>query len=622
MRDFVAKISLTALFVLAIFSASAAEKVTFEANSPLTVAVGEPFRVEFALNAMPDDGTFKAPSFEGFDVIAGPAEARGQSIQIVNNAMTRVINYPITYVLVPQGAGNVTVGAAEIAVEGTTYRTKPLAIEVVDEGKAPGGGGSAAGGQPQRREEASSESAAQSKVAKDDILLRAIVSRTSVFKGEPLRVTFKLYERVPVVGYNDVKFPSFNGFWAQELNTENARRERETFNGKVYETLVAKEYLLYPQQAGTLVIEPAEITAVAQVIIQSRRSLDPFFGGGHDFVNVPRKVQSPRINVTVKPLPAGAPASFSGAVGSFTMDAVLPPDRLAANSAATYTVKISGTGNLTFVQAPKLTLPASFEQYNVKTTESINTSASGISGYRQFEYPFIARAEGAYDLEPIEFTYFDPQRVQYVTLKSKPLTLEITPDARGGGDAVVMQGRGMSKEEVKMLGQDIRFIKLGGAQLRSERVPFIFSAAYWILLLGVLALFTMIYVALRKQIRESQNAALVRGKRANKVAVQRFRVAKRYMEEQNRHAFYEEMLRALWGYMGDKFNIPVANLTKENVREELHKRGVSSEDSQRFTDIITRCDEAQYSPVESARMNDVYSEGVNLISRIESVIKR
>ena len=622
MRDFIAKISLTALFVLAIFSASAAEKVTFEANSPLTVAVGEPFRVEFALNAMPDDGTFKAPAFEGFDVIAGPAEARGQSIQIVNNAMTRVINYTITYVLVPQGAGNVTVGAAEIAVEGTTYRTKPLAIEVVDEGKAPGGGGSAAGGQPQRREEASSESAAQSKVAKDDILLRAIVSRTSVFKGEPLRVTFKLYERVPVVGYNDVKFPSFNGFWAQELNTENARRERETFNGKVYETLVAKEYLLYPQQAGTLVIEPAEITAVAQVIIQSRRSLDPFFGGGHDFVNVPRKVQSPRINVTVKPLPTGAPASFSGAVGSFTMDAVLPQERLAANSAATYTVKISGTGNLTFVQAPKLTLPASFEQYNVKTTESINTSAAGISGYRQFEYPFIARAEGTYEVEPVEFSYFDPARMQYMTLKSKALELEITPDAKGGGDALVVQGRGMSKEEVKLLGQDIRFIKLGSPQLRSVREPFLFSAAYWVLFFGILILFAMVYVALRRQIRESQNVALLRGKRANKVAVQRFRAAKRYMEEQNRHAFYEEMLRALWGYMSDKFNIPVANLTKENVREELHKRGVSSEESQRFTAIITKCDEAQYSPAASARMTEVYGEGVDIISRIEAMIKR
>ena len=618
MRDFIAKISLTALFALAIFSASAAEKVTFEASSPLTVAVGEAFRVEFALNAYPDKGTFKAPSFEGFDVIAGPAESSGQSIQIVNGAMTKSINYTITYVLLPQAAGNVTVGAAEVTVDGTVYRSNALPIEIVNEGKSPGAGGT----QSRPREDSSPDVTAQNQIAKDDILLRAVVSRTSVYKGEPLRVTFKLYERVPVVGYNDVKFPSFNGFWAQELNTDNARRQRETFNGKVYETLVAKEYLLYPQQAGTLVIEPAELTAVAQVVVPGRRNVDPFFGGGPDFVNVPRKVQSPRINIAVKPLPAGAPASFSGAVGSFTMDAVLPQERLAANSAATYTVKISGTGNLTFVQAPKLTLPASFEQYNVKTTESINTSAAGISGYRQFEYPFIARAEGTYEVEPVEFSYFDPSRMQYMTLKSKALELEITPDAKGGGDAPVVQGRGMSKEEVKLLGQDIRFIKLGSPQLRSVREPFLFSAAYWVLFFGILILFAMVYVALRRQIRESQNVALLRGKRANKVAVQRFRAAKRYMEEQNRHAFYEEMLRALWGYMSDKFNIPVANLTKENVREELHKRGVSAEESQRFTSIITKCDEAQYSPAASARMTEVYGEGVDIISRIEAMIKR
>ena len=618
MRDFIAKISLTALFALAIFSASAAEKVTFEASSPLTVAVGEAFRVEFALNAYPDKGTFKAPSFEGFDVIAGPAESSGQSIQIVNGAMTKSINYTITYVLLPQAAGNVTVGAAEVTVDGTVYRSNALPIEIVNEGKSPGAGGT----QSRPREDSSPDVTAQNQIAKDDILLRAVVSRTSVYKGEPLRVTFKLYERVPVVGYNDVKFPSFNGFWAQELNTDNARRQRETFNGKVYETLVAKEYLLYPQQAGTLVIEPAELTAVAQVVVPGRRNVDPFFGGGPDFVNVPRKVQSPRINIAVKPLPAGAPASFSGAVGSFTMDAVLPQERLAANSAATYTVKISGTGNLTFVQAPKLTLPASFEQYNVKTTESINTSAAGISGYRQFEYPFIARAEGTYEVEPVEFSYFDPSRMQYMTLKSKALELEITPDAKGGGDAPVVQGRGMSKEEVKLLGQDIRFIKLGSPQLRSVREPFLFSAAYWVLFFGILILFAMVYVALRRQIRESQNVALLRGKRANKVAVQRFRAAKRYMEEQNRHAFYEEMLRALWGYMSDKFNIPVANLTKENVREELHKRGGSSEESQRFTAIITQCDEAQYSPAASARMTEVYGEGVDIISRIEAMIKR
>lgn len=620
MRGFFTKISLTALLVLAVFSAYAAEKVTFEANSPLTVAAGEPFRVEFALNAKPDDDTFKAPSFEGFDVLAGPAISQGSSVQIVNGSMTKSVSYTYTFVLLPQAAGNVTVGAAEVRVDGTTYRTRPLPVEIVNEGE----GSRAQQQQGGSRRPDDAQGDAQSQIGKDDILLRAVVSRSSVYKNEPLHVAFKLYTRVPYVNLVPESAPSFNGFWSQDLSDPNgARVGRETYNGKVYETRVLYDYLLYPQQVGTLSIDPVEMTVVAQVVVQSRNA-DPFFGSGREVFNVPRKVQSQRTSVSVKALPAGAPASFSGAVGNFTMDAQFPSERIAANSGATVTVKISGTGNLTFVQAPKLPLPTSFEQYNVKTTESINASSSGISGYRQFEYPFIARAEGTYDLEPVEFTFFDPQRMQYVTLKSKPLTLEITPDTRGGGsgDAVVMQGRGMSKEEVKLLGQDIRFIKLGGAQLRSERVPFIFSAAYWILLVGILVLFAMIYIALRRQIRESQNVALVRGKRANKVAVQRFRAAKRYMEEQNRHAFYEEMLRALWGYMSDKFNIPVANLTKENVREELHKRGVSSEDSQRFTAIITQCDEAQYSPVESARMGDVYSEGVNLISRIESVIKR
>lgn len=618
-----AKIVLAVLCAIGWLPLCAAEKVAFEVSSPLMVTVGEAFRVEFALNANPDSDTFVAPSFEGFDVLAGPAVSKGSSIQIVNGAMTKSVNYTITFVLLAQSAGNATVGPAEIAVDGTTYRTRPLAIEVVGEqggGAAAGSAGAAGGAGGQQTQDA--ESQAQGRVGKDDILLRAVVSRTSVFKGEPLRVTFKLYERVNVVGYQDIKFPSFNGFWAQELNTDNARRQRETFDGKVYETLVAREFLLYPQQAGTLVIDPAELTAVAQVVVQSRRNIDPFFGGGHEIYNVPRKVRSQRVNVTVKPLPAGAPDGFSGAVGRFEMQAVPPAGQLAANSAATCTVKISGTGNLTFVQAPKLTLPASFEQYNVKTTESINTSAAGISGYRQFEYPFIARAEGDYGIEPVEFSYFDPSRMEYRTLRSKPFALRVVPDAEGGGEAVVMQGRGMSKEEVRLLGQDIRFIKLGGAQLHRVRRPFLFSGGYWAAVGGILLLFGVAYAALRRRIRESQNMALVRGKRASKVAVARFRAARKYMEQENRHAFYEEMLRALWGYVSDKFNIPVANLTKENVREELHKRGVPVEQTQRFTAIIARCDEAQYAPVAATRMTDVYAEGVDLISHIEAMIKR
>ena len=621
MKGFIAKIVGAALLVAVAFKAFGAEKVTFEANSPLTVAVGEAFRVEFSLNASPDDGSFKAPSFEGFDVIAGPAESRGQSVQIVGGTMTKSINYTITYVLLPQSAGNVTIGAAEIAVDGTTYRTQPLPIEIVNEGDASQSQQRPSGGDSDSEADARN---VQQQIRKDDILLRAVVSQTSVYKNEPVHVAFKLYTRVPYVNIVPEAAPSFNGFWSQDLtDTKTARVSRETYNGKVYETRVLFEYLLYPQQVGTLTIDPVDITVVAQVVVQSRRNLDPFFGSGHEVYNVPRKVQSQRTSIEVRPLPEGAPSSFSGAVGSFRMETDLPTDRFAANSGATCTVKISGTGNLTFVQAPKLALPASFEQYNVKTTESINASASGISGYRQFEYPFIARAEGTYEIAPIEFTYFDLKRRQYVTLESRPMTFEITPDTKGGGgDAVVMQGRGMSKEEVKMLGEDIRFIRLGASQLREARMPFLFSGGYWIALCAILLLFAAAYVALRKRIRESQNVALMRGRRANKVAVQRFRVARSYMEAQDRHAFYEEMLRALWGYMSDKFNIPVANLTKENVREELAKRGVSAEETHRFTAIISQCDEAQYSPAASAQMSDIYSEGVDLISRIESVIKR
>lgn len=625
MKGFYFRLTSLLAALLAAGSAYGAGPVTFVAEAPMIVPTGEAFRVEFSLDALPDENTFAAPSFEGFDVLAGPTVARGQSWQVVNGTMTKSVDYTITYVLLPLKAGNATIGPARIEVDGKSYSTDPLPVEVVDEGgdaardKTPGAtrsdvqGEGAAAGQNAR-------TAAQGQVGRDDILLRVAVSRQTVFKGEPLRATFKLYRRVPIVGYEDIKFPSFNGFWAQELSAGKASWQREMLAGKVYESIVVREYLLYPQQAGTLTIEPADITAIAQVIVQSGRPVDPFFGGGHEVYDVRRHVQTPRVQVTVKELPAGAPEGFAGAVGRFTLEATPPTSTLGANTSGTYTVRINGTGNLPFVQAPKLTLPASFEQYDVKTTESIKTTAAGTSGYRQFEYPFIPRADGSFRIEPVEFTYFDPAQMRYVTLSSGEVTLEVTPDARGTNESYVVKG--LSKEDVSLLGQDIRFIKLGRAQLRAFSGPFLFSGAYFILLGGIVVLFVLIYAALRRQIRDSQNTALMRGRRANKVAVQRFRAARGYMAEQNRQAFYEEMLRALWGYMGDKFNIPVANLTKENVREELLKRGVAQEESQRFSSIVTRCEEAQYSPVASARMSDVYREGLDLLSTIESVIKR
>ena len=602
--------TLAALFSLA--AAHADEAVTFEVNTPLIVTAGEMFRVEFILqNGQIEDNSFKAPDFAGLDVLAGPTVSTSSSVQWINGKTSRTSTYTITYVVVSQQEGNLNIGSASVVVNGKTYHTKATPIEVVAQSN-------------NRQEEAAVEqgNAVQNQVARDDILLRLNLSRSTVYQGEPIRASLTLYTRARIAGIEDVKLPSFNGFWSQELPTDDYQPQRETVDGKVYDSRIIKEYLLYPQQAGALTIEPTEMTAVAQVVMQSRRNFDPFFGSGAEVYNVPRRLSTGAIRVNVKELPAGAPASFNGAVGSFTMNSVMPASTLKANSAASLKLKISGTGNLTFLEAPKWDLPSSFELYNVRSTESIRSSAAGTSGYRELEYPFIARAEGEYDLPAVAFTYFSPEKGDYVTLYTEALQIDVQPDGSAGASAPVQVLPGTSKEGVRQLGSDIRFIKLGDPALRSSATPLMFSSLYYILLLLIVVAFVVAYFMLRRMIRDNRNVVLVRNRRANKVAVQRFRAAAKFMEQGNRHAFYEEMLRALWGYMSDKLNIPVADLTKENIRQELQRRGVDAAEAQHFTDVISQCDEAQYSPAESVQMQQVYAEGVNVISHIESVIKR
>ena len=603
-------LSLTALLAA---GAARADEASFEINTPLIVTAGEMFRVEFVLEGKADDDSFRAPSFDGLDILAGPTVSTGYQYQNINGTSSQRTTLTITYVVMARNAGTVTIGAASIDVKGRTYTTKATPVEVVAE--------SADDRRDGEERAAEQGNAVRSKVAQDDILLRLNLSRANVYKGEPIRASLTLYTRVGIAGFENVKLPSFNGFWSQELPTDNYTTHRQTLDGKVYDTRIIKEYLLYPQQTGTLTIDPAEMTAVAQVVVRNNNNFDPFFGSGADVYNVQRKLSTGRTEVTVKELPAGAPASFDGAVGSFTLSGEQPPADLRANSAATYTVKISGTGNLTFLQAPALDLPSSFEMYDVRTTEALRTTTAGTTGYRQFEYPFIARAEGEYDIAPVEVSYFSPEKNDYVTLATRPMTLHVEPDASGGsGSAQVVAGP--SKEDVRRLGSDIRFIKSGRPALRSTAMPFMPGTAYIIALLLIAAAFAALYFAMRRMIRDSRNTVLVRNRRANKVAVQRFRAAERFMREQNRHAFYEEMLRALWGYMSDKLNIPVADLTKEKIRDELQRRGVTAEDARRFTEIISRCDEAQYSPSASVGMSEVYAEGVNIISHIESIVKR
>ncbi len=623
MKRFIIRISLAVAALLITLSSFAQSATTFTTNAPMTVAVGETFRIEFALNAQPDgDNSFVAPEFNGFDVIAGPAVSRGSSVQIINGSMTKSVNYTYTFVVVANAAGANTIGSASVEVDGKRYTTKALPIEVVEESASQSQSQSQSQGQQGATQSSSSSSQQGDRIAEDDILLRTVVSRTSLFKGEPLRATIKLYSRVAIAGAENEKMPSFNGFWSQDIRDNNRSVQRETYNGKVYETQVLSDYLLYPQQSGKLTIDPASMTVVAQVRVRSRNA-DPFFGGGYEIVNVRRQIATPQITIDVKNLPAGAPASFSGAVGNFTLESSMSSEDVAANSSLAYTVRISGTGNLSLIQAPDVALPSTFEKYNVKTTESINTNQYGASGYKQFEYPIIPRSEGEFELKPTTFSFFNPQSMKYETLTSPTYNIAVASDGQGGGSSEsATVRRALSKEDVKLLGEDIRFIKIDKGSFKRRSQPFILSNGYWAVVALIFILFAAAYILLRRYIKESQNSILTRGKRANKVAIQRFKAANAFMTSQNEKAFYKEVLSAIWGYMSDKFNIPVANLTKESVRRELTKRGVSQELVSSFSDVVTICDEAQYSPMASAQMNEVYMKALKMISNIETEIKR
>ena len=597
--------------VLTFFTAFASQEVVFETNAPMIVGVGEPFRVEFDLNAKPDDKSFVAPSFEGFSVLAGPSVSHGSSMQIVNGSMTKSFSYSISYVLQASKVGHITIGVATIAVDGKSYSTRKTPIEVRQNQ-------SEAAESNQQQEQQSLEQRASQQLAEDDLMLRLSVSRSSVYKGEPVRAVLKLYSRVNVVGSEGAKIPSFDGFWSQALECEQGPF-RETLGGKVYYAYNLGEYILYPQQSGKITIEPAKITIIAQMFVRNNRPRNSFFDNTHDIYNLRRELRSPAVVIDVKPFPAGAPASFTGAVGRYTMEANISSANIAANSAANIDVKISGLGNIAFLQEPKLQLPTSFELYDVKSTEQIRTTASGSTGFRRFEYPFIARAEGDYTIAPVEFTYFSPESGEYVTLTSDYFAITVAPDTKSTASSQMVTTVG--KQDVRLLGSDIRFIKMTRPQLSAVVAPFILSPLYFMVLLLLVLLAVVAYFVVSKRIRDNKNTALVKGRRANKVAIQRFRAAERYMREQNRRAFYEEMLRALWGYLSDRFNIPVADLTKESVREELNRRG-ATEEAKDVTAIISQCEEAQYSPIESVTMDQVYGKGIEIVSRIESIAKK
>ncbi len=601
---------LLTIFSLALLRLEAQTSFTVEA--PRVAALGEPFRVEFVLSGEPDD--FVAPDFGSFEVIAGPSISQGSSVSIINGKTTRSFSVTYTYVLLANQTGNQTIGSAKAEVDGKNYSTKPYPVEIVNERKSPQSNQS--GGSSQR----------VATLAKDDILMRFVVNKNNVYRGEAIVADLKLYYRAQVVGFEGFKPPAFNGFWTQEVQLEPGQPStRETFDGKIYDVATIKRYILFPQKSGTLEIERMDATPIARIAMGSSSGggslFDSMFGGGQSVQDIPRNVFSSPVKITVKELPS-APASFYGAVGDFSMTAHMSQDEISANSAANITLRIEGTGNLPLVTTPKIGLPTSFEQYDTKSSDDMAVWGGSMRGHKQYEYPFIARAEGNFDIAPVQFTYFDPAKGEYKTLSSQPFKLNVGADGSSASTSDLAVVSGVTKQELKILDSDIKHIFTEIGDVESSNSFVISSPIYWLLYALFIAVFVGALVYLNRRIKQMRDMVAMRNKRANKVALKRLKTARGFMLEGRTNAFYSEMIKVIMGYIGDKLNIGVSALTKDRIQSELTSAGVASEDVDQLLKILSDCEYSQYAPTEGVQMATIYQSMLDLIGRIENSLKK
>lgn len=596
-----------------------AQNVEFTVDGPRVAVVGSYFKIEFKLNEEPD--SFEGPDFGDLEVVAGPIQSQMSSYSYSNGKSTSSKSIVYTYGIVAPKEGTYTISPATAVVNGKSYNTKPFPMEIAKERTSQQSSNSGASSEGR-----SSSSSSRRSFEKDDILLRITVDKKNPYKGESVVATVTLYDRTEcIVGVKDVKLPDFNGFWKQELSLDGVKVERETFNGKVYQTQVVGKYLLFPQKSGKITIDKMDLTIIARIIVESpssgRSMLDSFFGMGVSTQDVSRLISSQSITLDVKELPSGAPIEFDGAVGEFAVEGSFDKDEVNANSGGTYTLRITGAGNMPLISAPKIDLPSTFELYPSKNSEKFDVTSRGVKGYKQFDYPFITRSEGEYDISPYTFAYFDPKSGSYRVVKCADQKVVVLRDNSGSSaNSVAAPVSGVTKEELKILGEDIRFISTKDANLERKNTFFVSSPMFYLMLLVQLLMCVASLFYLRKRIREMRDTVRIKNKRANKVALKRLKNANGYMNSGKESLFYQEMLTALLGYVSDKLNIPVSELSKENISQRLLDQGVAEQSSEELLRVISDCEMAQYSPMESSQMGVIYSRGIDVIGRIENKI--
>ena len=530
------------------------------------------FEVGFTLEN--GDGiNFKPPSFRNFKVVSGPSQS--VSTTIVNGKMSREISF--IYGLLPKAIGRITIGAASITVDGKVLKTEPFVVEVV--------------------------TGAKGTVEEDKaVFVQAEPAATEIWEGQQLPLVYKLYfSNTQIANVSILDESEYNAFYAQNVRNTDLRNIREIIDGVQYESRIIKKMILFPQRTGTYSIDPF----VLQLSIVKGQS-------GFFRRNVVYETESSEpVNILIKPLPQDAPESFGGCVGQFQMRTQLDRLSLSTDDAATLRMTISGTGDIKRIHAPELELPEGFEVYepNLVRENSIMGPDGLMLNEKTFEYLFVPNLPGTYEITPA-FSYFDVDSAKYVTISDKTYNLEVS------------QGKNLSRNikipEIKQEVKDILPIH-GSARLEKNQKPFFGSVLFWILFIIPFLAFIVAFILKRIEDKKANIDPLdIKRKRARKLALKRLEEAGKLKEAEKTGAFYDEISRAMFGYVCDKLQIPFSELTKDNLRQKLSALNVSEVLIEDFMKVIKNCEIALYAGMDNSEaMDETYANSLRILMEME-----
>ena len=581
-------------------------------SAPSHVSVGEQFRLTYTVNTQ-DVDNFRAGNIpDALEVLMGPSTSRQSSFQMVNGHTTSSSSITFTYIICANKTGTFTIPAAQINSGGQTIKSNAIKITVGarQQGQhSQRGGGGGYDDEPQMRQ-------AGSKISGSDLFIKVSANKQRVHEQEPILLTYKVYTLVDLTRL-DGKMPDLKGFHTQEVPLPQQKSFKiETYNGRPYRTVTWSQYVMFPQMTGKL--EIPSITFEGIVIMQNR-NIDPFeafFNGGAGYVEMKKKIKAPGITIQVDPLP-NRPADFSGGVGKFNISAQLNNKSVKTNDALTLRVIVSGTGNLKLIKEPVVNFPKDFDRYDAKVTDKTKLTSSGLEGSMIYDFIAVPRNAGKYEIPPVTFTYYDTSSNKYRTVKSEGFTLDVAQGAKGSGVS------DFSGSDVNLLNKDIRHIKTSPSEVHGINDFFFGSTLYWVSLALLALAFISLFVIFRQRAIDNANIGKQRGKKANKVATKRLRKASSRMSAGKSGEFYDEVLRALWGYVGDKLNMPVESLSRDNISQRLAEREVSEENISLFLGALDECEFERYAPGDATgNMNKTFGAAMTAIENIEDTMKK